>query len=33
MRVLMNELQSDKVHIVVWVITGLTIIGFMLLSK
>ena len=32
-RVLMNELLSDKVYILVWVITGLTILGFLPLSK
>ena len=33
MRVLINELSPSKLYIVVWVIAGLTITGFMLLSE
>ena len=33
MRVLINELSSDAVYIIVWVITGLTIVGFIMLSN
>ena len=33
MRVLINQLPPNMVYIVVWVITGLTIIGFILLGN